>query len=159
MLEADYGPIWVRIDPYGSVWTHMVHIWVHMDPYMDHMGPYGPIWVNTDPYGSIIRLQHLLLILLISADKRRRDEFDKIEMSDKKSRENKPVFQKYADRKVNMKEINIQRFLLLLLLFVNIFRMSFFKSANPGISGMANYFVLILLCQQKLTFGAKMSKS
>ena len=23
MLVVDYGPIWIRMDPYGSVWTHM----------------------------------------------------------------------------------------------------------------------------------------
>ena len=39
MLVADYGPIWVRMDPYGSVWTHMVH-----------MGPYAPIWAHMGLY-------------------------------------------------------------------------------------------------------------
>ena len=73
--------------PYGPIWT----IWVHTDPYGStyaHMGPYGPVF----------RVPHSLLLF-------RKQAYPP--MLTEKSEEIKPFFQKDADRKVNMKEINL----------------------------------------------------
>ena len=97
--------LWQYIAPYGP-------IWVNMDPY----GPYGSIRTHTDPYGSI--RTHLgpysasstfFLILFFQQRSVEGANLTKSKCRTKSQGKNEPLFQKDADRKVNMKEINLQR--------------------------------------------------